>query len=169
MVFYAFLLILLNFKKITQLTNEFFSGLGYGYANVISLIITANCFIAGLEAIGFMQSIIAFIIQSGPFAHVLGSLSVWGMAVISGSGTAPSVAFSNGVLPTMSALDINHAVDLGAISALGSAFGRTMSPAAAVMIFASALIGVSPLQIVKRTAIPIIIGLFATILISIIV
>jgi DcuC family C4-dicarboxylate transporter len=44
-----------------------------------------------------------------------------------------------------------------------------MSPAAAVMIFASALIGVSPLQIVKRTAIPIIIGLFATILISIIV
>jgi len=94
MVFYAFLLILLNFKKITQLTNEFFSGLGYGYANVISLIITANCFIAGLEAVGFMQSIITFIINSGPYAHVLGSLSVWGMAVISGSGTAPSVAFS---------------------------------------------------------------------------
>jgi DcuC family C4-dicarboxylate transporter len=168
MVFYAFLLILLNFKKITQLTNEFFSGLGYGYANVISLIITANCFIAGLEAVGFMQSIITFIINSGPYAHVLGSLSVWGMAVISGSGTAPSVAFSNGVLPTMSAIDINHAVDLGAISALGSAFGRTMSPAAAVMIFASALIGVSPLAIVKRTAIPIIAGLIITILISII-
>jgi DcuC family C4-dicarboxylate transporter len=168
MVFYAFLLILFNFKKITQLTNEFFSGLGYGYANVISLIITANCFIAGLEAVGFMQSIITFIINSGPYAHVLGSLSVWGMAVISGSGTAPSVAFSNGVLPTMSAIDINHAVDLGAISALGSAFGRTMSPAAAVMIFASALIGVSPLAIVKRTAIPIIAGLIITILISII-
>jgi len=149
MVFYAFLLILLNFKKITQLTNEFFSGLGYGYANVISLIIT-------------------FIINSGPYAHVLGSLSVWGMAVISGSGTAPSVAFSNGVLPTMSAIDINHAVDLGAISALGSAFGRTMSPAAAVMIFASALIGVSPLAIVKRTAVPIMAGLIITILISII-
>ncbi len=168
MVFYAFLLILLNFKKITQLTNEFFSGLGYGYANVISLIITANCFIAGLEAVGFMQSIITFIINSGPYAHVLGSLSVWGMAVISGSGTAPSVAFSNGVLPTMSAIDINHAVDLGAISALGSAFGRTMSPAAAVMIFASALIGVSPLAIVKRTAVPIMAGLIITILISII-
>ena len=167
MVFYAFLLILFNFKKITELTNEFFSGLGYGYANVISLIITANCFIAGLEAIGFMKSIIAFIINSGPYAHVLGSLSVWAMAVVSGSGTAPSVAFSNGVLPTMSAIDINHAVDLGAISALGSAFGRTMSPAAAVMIFASALIGVSPLAIVKRTAIPIMTGLIITILFSI--
>lgn len=168
MIFYAFLLILFNFNKITYLTNEFFSGLGYGYANVISLIITANCFIAGLEAVGFMQSIITSIINSGPYAHVLGSLSVWGMAVISGSGTAPSVAFSNGVLPTMSAIDLNHAVDLGAISAMGSAFGRTMSPAAAVMIFASALIGVSPLEIVKRTAIPIMAGLIITILISII-
>jgi C4-dicarboxylate transporter len=43
-----------------------------------------------------------------------------------------------------------------------------MSPAAAVMIFASALIGVSPLTIVKRTAIPIMTGLIITILISII-
>ena len=68
----------------------------------------------------------------------------------------------------MSAIDLNHAVDLGAISAMGSAFGRTMSPAAAVMIFASALIGVSPLEIVKRTAIPIMAGLIITILISII-
>jgi DcuC family C4-dicarboxylate transporter len=42
-----------------------------------------------------------------------------------------------------------------------------MSPAAAVMIFAAALIGVSPLEIVKRTAIPLIIGLILTIIASI--
>jgi DcuC family C4-dicarboxylate transporter len=68
----------------------------------------------------------------------------------------------------MSAIDINNAIDLGALGALGSAFGRTMSPAAAVMIFAASLIGVSPLEIVKRTAIPLIVGLAITILVSII-
>lgn len=168
MVFFGFLLILFNTKRISALTNEFFNGLGFGYAQVISLIIAANCFIAGLEGIGFMKSIIGFILHAGPFAHVIGSLSVWAMAIISGSGTAPSVAFSNGVLPSMSAIDINNAIDLGALGALGSAFGRTMSPAAAVMIFAASLIGVSPLEIVKRTAIPLIIGLAITILVSII-
>lgn len=168
MIFFGFLLILFNTKRISTLTNEFFKGLGFGYAQVISLIITANCFIAGLESIGFMQSIIAFILQAGPFAHIAGSLSVWAMAVISGSGTAPSVAFSNGVLPSMSALDMQNAIDVGALGALGSAFGRTMSPAAAVMIFAAALIGVSPLEIVKRTAIPLMIGLILTIVISIV-
>ena len=167
MVFFGFLLIMFNTKRISTLTNEFFKGLGFGYAHVISLIITANCFIAGLEAIGFMQSIISFILHAGPFAHIAGSLSVWAMAVVSGSGTAPSVAFSNGVLPTMSAIDMKNAIDLGALGALGSAFGRTMSPAAAVMIFAAALIGVSPLEIVKRTAIPLIIGLILTIIASI--
>ncbi|NBP63921.1 MAG: hypothetical protein EBU66_04465 [Bacteroidetes bacterium] len=168
MVFFGFLLIMFNAKRISALTNEFFKGLGFGYAQVISLIITANCFIAGLESIGFMQSIITFILQAGPFAHIAGSLSVWAMAVISGSGTAPSVAFSNGVLPSMSVIDIHNAIDLGALGALGSAFGRTMSPAAAVMIFAAALIGVSPLEIVKRTAIPLMIGLILTISLSLI-
>ncbi|MFM7339857.1 MAG: C4-dicarboxylate transporter DcuC, partial [Bacteroidota bacterium] len=109
MVFFGFLLIMFNAKRISALTNEFFKGLGFGYAQVISLIITANCFIAGLESIGFMQSIITFILQAGPFAHIAGSLSVWAMAVISGSGTAPSVAFSNGVLPSMSVIDIHNA------------------------------------------------------------
>ena len=37
---------------ISRLTIEFFEGLGFAFAKVISLILAAACFLAGLEALG---------------------------------------------------------------------------------------------------------------------
>ena len=88
-----------------------------------------------------------------------------GLAVLSGSGTAPSVAFSKAVLPSLSAVDVLEAVDLGLLGAIGATFGRTMSPVAAVVIFTSTLTGCSPLQIVKRTGPPLGIGFLAALLV----
>ena len=51
-----------------------------------------------------------------------------------------------------------QALDLGVLAAIAATFGRTMSPAAAVVIFSSNHVGVSVTDVVKRTAPPLLAG-----------
>ena len=45
-------------------------------------------------------------------------------------------------------------IDLGNLAWLGGAFGRTMSPVAAAGVVAAGFAGVSPFEVAKRNAIP---------------
>ncbi|MEQ2010045.1 MAG: C4-dicarboxylate transporter, partial [Limisphaerales bacterium] len=74
------------------------------------------------------------------------------LGVVSGSGMGPSVAFSWAVLPGLSVTNLPAALDLGVFGAIGASWGRTMSPVAAVVIYSALLVGLTPGQIVKRTA-----------------
>jgi DcuC family C4-dicarboxylate transporter len=159
MVTYSLLVMLLNWKQISSLTAEFFSGVGYGYTHVISLIITASCFIAGLDSVGILKNIVTLVSEVGFLSKIFSGIATFSMALLSGSGTAPSVAFSQSVLPSIQMIDKIAAIDLGIIGAIGATLGRTMSPAAAVIIYASTIIGFSPIDIVKRTSIPVIIAM----------
>jgi C4-dicarboxylate transporter len=62
------------------------------------------------------------------------------------------------VLPEVSKSDPQAAVNLGVLAAVASNFGRTMSPVAAVVMFAATLVKVSPIDIVKKTAPPLLAG-----------
>ena len=159
MVTYSLLVILLNWKDISVLTSEFFAGIGYGYTHVISLIITASCFIAGLDSVGILKKIVTLVSETGVISKIFSGFATFSMALLSGSGTAPSVAFSQSVLPSIQIVDNIAAIDLGIIGAIGATLGRTMSPAAAVIIYASTIIGFSPIDIVKRTSIPVLIAM----------
>ena len=159
MVTYSLLVILLNWKDISVLTSEFFAGIGYGYTHVISLIITASCFIAGLDSVGILKKIVTLVSETGVISKIFSGFATFSMALLSGSGTAPSVAFSQSVLPSIQIVDTIAAIDLGIIGAIGATLGRTMSPAAAVIIYASTIIGFSPIDIVKRTSIPVLIAM----------
>jgi C4-dicarboxylate transporter, DcuC family len=131
-------------------TKGFFHGMGYGFANVISVLIVASSFIAAMKALGLLDQLVVLVRSPGPLGKVAAGFFPWLLAVISGSGTAPSVAFSQAVLPDLSAIDLTGAIDLGVIGAIAATYGRTMSPVAAVVIFTSAMMNVSPLQIVGR-------------------
>lgn len=133
-------------------TKAFFEGMGFGYVHVISVIIVATCFIEAMKAVGLVQELVSLIQSSGPLGKLAAGFFPWLLAVVSGSGVAPSVAFSNAVLPEVSAGNLAGAIDLGVIGSIGATFGRTMSPVAAVVIFAATLTNVPPLQIVRRTA-----------------
>ena len=164
MVTYSLLVILLNWKDISLLTSEFFSGIGYGYTHVISLIITASCFIAGLDSVGILKKIVTLVSETGVISKIFSGFATFSMALLSGSGTAPSVAFSQSVLPSIQIVDTIAAIDLGIIGAICATLGRTMSPAAAVIIYASTIIGFSPIDIVKRTSIPVLIAMIMVLL-----
>ena len=79
------------------------------------------------------------------------------MAVASGSGVAPTVAFAEAVLPALRD-DLPLALDLGTLAAIGASFGRTMSPVAAVVIFSASLAGVTTWTLVRRVAPPLAVG-----------
>jgi DcuC family C4-dicarboxylate transporter len=160
MIFSTILAMVLFRKELNQLTKNFFEGLGYGYTNVISLIITATCFIEALKIAGLIDALVRGIHGSGFWGYISSLVSTMSLAILSGSGTAPSVAFSKAVLPPLiqAGADISYAIDVGAIGAIGANLGRTMSPVAAVVIFASVLTNTTPQEIVKKVAVPLLCG-----------
>jgi C4-dicarboxylate transporter, DcuC family len=144
---------------VARLTAEFFEGMGYAFARVISLIVAASCFIAGLDAVGAIKSVAALLVLQPDLATVLSPVVTWGLAVISGSGTAPSVSFTQAMVPGVAAVDVAHGVDLGILGAIGASLGRTMSPVAAIVLFTSTLVEARPTELVRLVKWPILAAL----------
>jgi DcuC family C4-dicarboxylate transporter len=72
----------------------------------------------------------------------------WALSTLSGSGSGPILTFAQTFLTQVSPAD--EPVTLSAMACLGGAFGRTMSPVSAVVVYGSGLVGVSPLLVVRR-------------------
>ena len=143
--------------------KEFFNGAGKGYGDVLGIIISAGVFAAGLREAGVVDALIEALKQANEYARVGGALGTWAMAVLMGSGDAATFAFNEAVTP--------HAAEFGmTISELGNTvmcaaqLGRTMSPIAGVVILLAGMSQVSPIDLVKRTAVPMITAWFILIL-----
>lgn len=152
---------------LTEKVKSFFEGLGFAYAHVISLIVTASCFIAGLTQVGLTEKLVRLVSDTGLTGKLAAVFFPGALGVITGSGIGPSVAFSNAVLPALRD-NLAVALDLGVLAAIAATFGRTMSPAAAVVIFSSNHVGVTVTEVVKRTAPPLLAGLAAMLAIVIV-
>jgi DcuC family C4-dicarboxylate transporter len=143
------------FREVQALTRAFFDGMGTGYGSIISLTITAQCFGAGIAAVGMSDALLGL-------AHATGALSAlsagfpWLLAMLSGSGSGPILAFAQAFLTQIPA--DQDAVRLAALACFGGAFGRTASPVAAVVVYSSGLTGVSPVELVRRVFPPLVAG-----------
>ena len=128
---------------------------------------TASCFIAGLTEAGLTDRLVRLVSDAGILGKLAAGFFPGALGVITGSGIGPSVAFSKAVLPAVAATDVAGALDLGVLGAIAATFGRTMSPVAAVVVFSAAQAGVTPVEIVRRTAPPLLAGFAVTLLIVI--
>ncbi|MBL9186018.1 MAG: C4-dicarboxylate transporter DcuC [Opitutaceae bacterium] len=160
------IVLLLCRGELTAKVKAFFEGLGFAYAHVISIIVTASCFIAGLTQVGLTERLVSLVSDTGIGGKLATGLFPGALGVITGSGIGPSVAFSNAVLPALRD-NLAVALDLGVLAAIAATFGRTMSPAAAVVIFSANHGGVSVTDVVKRTAPPLLAG-FVVVLVIVI-
>ncbi|MBM4178987.1 MAG: hypothetical protein FJ211_06620 [Ignavibacteria bacterium] len=150
--------------QFSKLTVEFFDGMGYGLAKIVSIIIAAGCFIAGLHEIGVIKPISQLLLTDSSVAMIASPVTTWLMAVMSGSGTAPAVSFAQAVLPTIVDAGAAHlAVVLGVLASIGASIGRTMSPVSAVMYFVSDLSTTEPRDLMRTVALPLVSGLIAAI------
>ncbi|MDR2870784.1 MAG: C4-dicarboxylate transporter DcuC [Deferribacteraceae bacterium] len=153
-----------NIKQLMKDANLFFSGMGQGFSQVVVLIVAAGTTIMGLNAIGAID-IIANVAKDSPNAGT-GLMFIFSgitavITFISGSGNAafysfieliPPIASQAGVDPIMVSLPMQ----------LTSNLIRAVSPVSAVVIIVASVMKVSPLRIVKRTAVPLLFGFVMT-------
>lgn len=145
-------------KKVFADIQSFFDGLGMQMANVVTLIVAGETFAKGLMTMGTIDTIIASAQSSGFGAAgmIIVMVSIITVSsVIMGSGNAPFFAFA-ALTPVVAAkMSIAPVVMLLPMHFAASA-ARAMSPITAVIVVASSMGGVSPFDVVKRTAIPMI-------------
>jgi DcuC family C4-dicarboxylate transporter len=148
-------------KAVLESLGTFWNGMGNIFKTVVTLIIAADIFAKGLISLGFIEGLISASQNIG-----LGSIGISLVMVVMiflasmlmGSGNAsffafaplvPKIAVKFGIKTTSMILPMN----------LAASMGRTVSPVAGVIIATSEIAGVSPLAIVKRNLIPLVVAL----------
>jgi len=138
--------------------KQFFEGAGYGFAHVVSLIVTANCFGTAIREAGLAASLGRLIELAPDLMQPLAALVPLGFAAVSGSGMASTQSLYGSFHGPAVALGLDP-VSVGALVSVGSAAGRTMSPVAAVVLMCGTLTGTNPFTLVKRVAVPLLVGM----------
>ena len=134
-----------------EAVKRFFDGMGRGYANILGIIIAAGVFAAGLRAAGVIDLLIGTMTQASEIAKIGAAAGPFLMGLVTGSGDAATFAFNEAVTPH--AAKFGLAADfLGYLAMLSGHFGRLSSPLAGGLILVAGIAGVSPIDIVKRTA-----------------
>lgn len=139
--------VLVAWREVQALTRSFFDGMGSAYATIISLTITAQCFGAGIAAMGVADALLNAARESGSLT-LLSAAFPWALSVLSGSGSGPVLTFAQTFLAHMD--QASDSVRLAAMTCFGGAFGRTMSPVAAVVVYTAGLVGVSPVLLIRQ-------------------
>ncbi|KEQ14101.1 C4-dicarboxylate transporter DcuC [Endozoicomonas numazuensis] len=145
-----------NVKEALSGFDKFLAGMGAVFGPVVGLIIGAEIFAMGLKHIGAIDSLLGSAQGLGigaAFMAVFMAVLIAISAIMMGSGNAaflsfatlaPDVAKSFGVPAVSMLLPMNFAASMG----------RTMSPISAVVIACAGIAKISPFELVKRTAVP---------------
>ena len=160
MVIGAILALAVTRKNPVELTKNFFNGMGDAYANIIGIIISVGVFVAGLNALGLIKALIAWMLNSTGIVKIAATFGPFILALISGSGDAATVAFNEAVTPHAVEFGIST-MNMGSIAALGGTLGRTISPIAGATIICAGIAAVDPMEVCKRNALGIVCALLA--------
>lgn len=150
-------------SKIPGAADAFFQGAGFGFANIVSIIVAANCFGKGLELIGLARVITDHLGGDPRSLIVIAGLSSLGFAVLCGSGFATAQS----LFPFFAASALEQGVDpthVGAVVSLAAAAGRTMSPLAAVNQMCARITDTRAIDLTRQVAWPLLAGVAAIIL-----
>lgn len=148
----------------------FFDGMGHLFATVVTLIVAGEIFAYGLTKIGAIDMIIKGAQGSGFGAigvTLIMTLIVAIAAVIMGSGNAPFYSFGALVPDIAKGLSMMPAVMITPMQ-MASSIARSASPITAAVVAVAGVADVSPVDLVKRTAIPMGIALVVSFLMAVI-
>lgn len=155
-------------KKVAASLKVYLDGMGAVFASVVSLIISAKVFVTGLSSIGFISLLLnsASSAGFGYLAMVLVLvLIIMLVTLLSGSGNASFFSFSN-LAPDVAAQVGASAASVALPMQLASGLMRSASPVAGVVIACAGVANVSPIELAKRTAIPMLGGLLTVLICS---
>ena len=127
-----------------DLTKRFFDGMGQGYGNILWLIIAAG-------VCGVIDVFVEALKGSSDLAKLGAAVGPYVLGVMTGSGDAAAFAFNEAVTPHAASFGMTIP-DLGYLASVAATFGRVSSPLAAGVIVISGIAGVSPMEVIKRSA-----------------
>lgn len=133
--------------------KTFFKGMGDAFGNIFGLIVTANIFVAGMKAVGLIQALIDAMSSSPMIAKIASIVGPFGIAILSGSGEAASIAFNNAVSAHAESFGLT-VMDMGAMTVLSGGIGRSISPVAGAMLICAGIAKVAPMTVAKYQILP---------------
>ena len=157
-----------NGKEVLAGTENFFKGMGNAMA-VVALLVAASIFVAGLTSIGIIaevQSAMTEISGAGVLLPVIMVCFTAVIVLLSGSGTALFFAMIPLLVPLAAAAGIAP-VALSVPLGLSGNLLRAVSPVAAVVVIVAGATKENPMDIVKRTGLPMIVGTVFALILSI--
>ncbi|MGF1707034.1 C4-dicarboxylate transporter DcuC [Enterovibrio baiacu] len=155
-------------KAVAASLKVYLEGMGAVFSSVVSLIISAQVFVIGLTAIGFIDMLLgsAANLGLGYLAMVLMLVAIIVLVtMLSGSGNASFFSFSN-LAPEVAAQVGTTAAHVAMPMQLAAGLMRSASPVAGVVIACAGVANVSPIELAKRTMIPMLGGLASVLVCS---
>ncbi len=159
-----------NVTEVLDDTEEFFVGMGRAMP-IVALLVSASIFVVGLESIGLitqLQNIMQTTSSSGFVLPLILVVFTVIIVVLSGSGTALFYAMIPLMVPLAEAASISP-IALSIPMGLAGNLMRACSPVAAVILIVSGTTKKSPIEIVKRTAVPSVVGLVFMFVLSMVI
>lgn len=142
-----------------------YRGMADAFATVVMLLVAAGVFAQGLSTVGFISGLIGLAQSFGTGGIIMMLVLVvitMLAAMTTGSGNAPFYAFVE-LIPKLAAqMGINPAY-LVIPMLQASNLGRTLSPVSGVVVAVAGMAKISPFEVVKRTSVPVLIGLVVVI------
>lgn len=139
-------------RQTKKLVESFFEGAGFAYTHVISLIVAATTFAEGIKLSGLIAAM-TWRLARMPHAVALVTSAALpcGVSFVSGTGIASAVAVMTVLVPSAPRMHFDP-IRLGTLISLAAHFGRTMSPAAAVVMMSARLSHASVRELIVRVA-----------------
>ena len=158
-------------SEVLKETEQFFKGMG-NTLPIVALLVSATVFVLGLKSIGIISSLQEMMlgIQGSNMGFILPlilvALTIL-IVMLSGSGTALFYALVPLMVPLAVAANISPIAISIPMGLVGNLM-RAVSPVSAVVCIVAGSVKVSPLEIVKRTAVPMIVGVIVTVALSLV-
>jgi DcuC family C4-dicarboxylate transporter len=156
--------------KVIEGTEAFFKGMGSAFGIVV-LLVAASVFVAGLTSIGLISTFQTIMQSSHAQGFAMPLVLVLFTALIvllTGSGTGLFFA----MVPLMYGLAAAAGITAIAVTVpmgLAENLLRAVSPVSAVIVIVAGTVKKNPIEIVKRTAIPMIVGTVFMFILSMII
>lgn len=160
-----------SFKIAQEQSSEMLKGMGQGFSQVVMLVVGGSLFTTAIQSLGVIDSLMSSV-ETMQSAGVITALIFSGVTalfgILSGGGLAmfyavieliPDIAARAGIDGILIALPMQMIANLA----------RTISPVAAVVMIVSSSIDVSPVRLLKRTAVPTIIGIILVMILSLLI
>jgi DcuC family C4-dicarboxylate transporter len=155
-------------RQVRRTAVTFFDGVGFAFAQIISLIVVASCFGEGVKQIGLAE-LLGRALEAWPNLLAPAAIGLpLSFAALCGSGMATTQSLFGFFVAPARHLGYDP-LRLGAMVALASAAGRTLSPFAAVTLMCASLAEVSAFQLARRVAIPLLAGMLAMLAASMVI